>query len=219
MSHAHTNGELLDLPLRINIDIRFVSLLPTEIEIKNSQVMNTLFPIGASFEEKYPADDAKNLTAKSGQPPSAGLMMLQPEKPAVVLKSIKEAQSNNINSPRKTRPGQAKLPARTILSKNYGSDYVDSSDGHSPGALRKAEFILEAPTAGSVKLAGDFTHWEKRPIKMMHSTDGFWFTVVPLTPGQYAYRFIVDGEWWDDPRSTLRVPNPFGNDNAVKVVV
>ncbi len=50
---------------------------------------------------------------------------------------------------------------------------------------------------------------------MMHSPDGYWFTVIPLTPGSYSYRFIVNGEWRDDPRAILRAPNPFGTENAV----
>jgi hypothetical protein len=28
----------------------------------------------------------------------------------------------------------------------------------------------------------------------------------------------VDGEWRDDPRATLRAPNPFGTENAVVFV-
>jgi len=36
--------------------------------------------------------------------------------------------------------------------------------------------------------------------------------------GTYHYRFLVDGEWRDDPESTLRVPNPFGSENAVRKV-
>jgi Glycogen recognition site of AMP-activated protein kinase len=81
--------------------------------------------------------------------------------------------------------------------------------------LIKAEFHLEAPSACSVKLAADFTDWEKYPLDMIKSEDGVWFTLVPLSPGQYTYRFIVDGEWRDDPRPVQRVPNPFGTANAV----
>jgi hypothetical protein len=50
---------------------------------------------------------------------------------------------------------------------------------------------------------------------MMHLQDGLWSTVVPLRPGIYSYRFIVDGKWCDDPRSSHHVPNPFGGENAV----
>jgi hypothetical protein len=49
----------------------------------------------------------------------------------------------------------------------------------------------------------------------MHSPDGTWFTVVPLAPGSYCYRFIVDGQWCDDPGSARHAPNPFGTENAM----
>lgn len=41
---------------------------------------------------------------------------------------------------------------------------------------------------------------------------------VGLSPGTYRYRFLVDGEWRDDPECTLRVPNPFGTEDAVQAV-
>jgi hypothetical protein len=47
---------------------------------------------------------------------------------------------------------------------------------------------------------------------------GLWKVQVSLAPGTYHYRFLVDGEWRDDPECTLRVPNPFGTENAVREV-
>jgi len=81
--------------------------------------------------------------------------------------------------------------------------------------LKNTEFSLAAPSAGSVKLAADFTDWEKSPLDLIKSEDGFWFAIVPLLPGRYAYRFIVDGQWCDDPQPVQRMANPFGTANAV----
>jgi hypothetical protein len=50
---------------------------------------------------------------------------------------------------------------------------------------------------------------------MIKSEDGVWYIAVPLLLGHYSYRFIVDGEWCDDPHSVQRVSNPFGTTNAV----
>jgi hypothetical protein len=101
---------------------------------------------------------------------------------------------------------------RTAPAKN---GVMQKSAGHSLVQIKKAEFHLEAPFAESVKLAADFTDWEKFPLDMIKSESGVWFTVVPLPPGNYSYRFIVDGRWCDDPRPNQRVPNPFGTLNAV----
>ncbi len=76
-------------------------------------------------------------------------------------------------------------------------------------------FSLTAPGAASVMLVGDFTHWQKHPIHLRKEPDGIWRVAVPLEPGEYHYRFLVDGEWRDDPECTLRVPNPFGSRDAV----
>ena len=50
---------------------------------------------------------------------------------------------------------------------------------------------------------------------MIKSEDDVWFIFVPLAPGSYSYRFIVDGAWCDDPHSVLQESNPFGTVNAV----
>ena len=77
------------------------------------------------------------------------------------------------------------------------------------------KFSLTAPGATSVMLVGDFTHWQKSPIGLRKQPDGIWSATVPLQPGEHRYRFLVDGEWRDDPECTVRVPNPFGSHDAV----
>lgn len=80
------------------------------------------------------------------------------------------------------------------------------------------DFAIQAPSALSVQLVGDFTHWQQTPIQMRRETGGLWRASVELAPGTYHYRFLVDGEWRDDPENTLRVPNPFGGQNAIRNV-
>lgn len=96
-------------------------------------------------------------------------------------------------------------------------DFETGSNG-ATADLQPGEFQLEAPSAKSVKLAASFTEWEKNPLAMNKSENGTWLLVLPLPRGSHPYRFIVDGQWWDDPRATLRMPNPFGTENAVKVI-
>lgn len=84
--------------------------------------------------------------------------------------------------------------------------------------LKPGEFRLEAPFARSVKLAADFTEWEKNPIDLVKSKDGKWTLVLPLPAGKHPYRFLVDGEWWNDPQASHSAPNPFGTENSIIVV-
>jgi len=80
---------------------------------------------------------------------------------------------------------------------------------------KKQTFRLSASTAQRVLLVGDFTHWQKNGISMQKGNDGVWKTTIELPPGKHTYRFMVDGEWQDDPECTLRIPNPFGSQNMV----
>jgi 1,4-alpha-glucan branching enzyme len=79
-------------------------------------------------------------------------------------------------------------------------------------------FAIRAPGATRVQLVGDFTHWQKLPINMRKGADGVWRSQVPLEPGTHHYRFLIDGEWTDDPDCTLRVSNEFGSENMVRKV-
>jgi 1,4-alpha-glucan branching enzyme len=89
---------------------------------------------------------------------------------------------------------------------------TDTSNG------RIQTFSFTAPAATSVQLVGGFTHWEQKPISMQRAADGIWRTTVALTPGTHQYRFLVDGEWQDDPECRLRVSNPFGSEDAIREV-
>jgi len=76
-------------------------------------------------------------------------------------------------------------------------------------------FSFTAPTARSVQLAGDFTQWQQKPVNMQKGQDGIWRASVELALGPHHYRFLVDGEWRDDPECALHAPNPFGSQDAV----
>jgi len=79
-------------------------------------------------------------------------------------------------------------------------------------------FAFRSPTAMTVQLVGDFTHWMEKPVNLKKETGGVWRAEVALAPGTHHYRFVVDGQWTDDPDCTLRVPNPYGGENMVRKV-
>ena len=83
---------------------------------------------------------------------------------------------------------------------------------------RTQTFSFCAPEAKSVQLVGDFTQWQEHPINLEKGAGGVWRTAVPLPPGMHHYRFLVDGEWRDDPLCTLRAPNSFGGENMMRQV-
>lgn len=61
-------------------------------------------------------------------------------------------------------------------------------------------FNYSAPNATSVKLAGDMTSWQTGALDMIKDAEGIWTITIPMqTAGDYGYKFIVDGEWKQDP--------------------
>ena len=66
-------------------------------------------------------------------------------------------------------------------------------------AHKEVVFVLEIRSANEVLLAGDFTDWQKNPIKLQRAAGGTWHTKVCLPPGRHFYRYLVDGQWHDDP--------------------
>ncbi len=72
----------------------------------------------------------------------------------------------------------------------------------------------DAPEAEAVVITGSFCDWdEKHGLKK--DKMGVWKKTLTLSPGHYEYRFIIDGQWRDDPACNERVPNTFGTENCV----
>jgi 1,4-alpha-glucan branching enzyme len=59
---------------------------------------------------------------------------------------------------------------------------------------RKTKFSLSAPEAQSVSIVGDFNQWNISSHFLKHDRKGIWSISLSLNPGQYEYRFFVDGE-------------------------
>ncbi len=83
---------------------------------------------------------------------------------------------------------------------------------------KKTEFNLLAPSAQSVFLSGIFNQWDLSSHPLKRDKNGMWKTSLNLNPGQYEYRFFVDGEWQNDPNCCDFVGNPFGTSNCLKIV-
>ena len=75
------------------------------------------------------------------------------------------------------------------------------------------QFVLSAPGAKRVAVAGDFSEW--KPVHVMtRSAAGVWTVVVPLDPGVHDYAFVVDGERWVPDPAAPPVNDGFGGVNS-----
>jgi 1,4-alpha-glucan branching enzyme len=80
---------------------------------------------------------------------------------------------------------------------------------------QKITFSIEAPQAKEVYLVGDFNNWDPVTHPMKKDVNGVWKKSVMLAPSQYEYKFLLDGDWKEDPQNDQFCPNCFGTVNSV----
>jgi Glycogen recognition site of AMP-activated protein kinase len=82
-------------------------------------------------------------------------------------------------------------------------------------------FTLPADVrADTVALCGDFNDWSAGTSMLERARDGSWQVTVALEPGRsYRYRYLLDGERWENAWQADRyVPNAYGGTDSVIVV-
>ncbi len=99
------------------------------------------------------------------------------------------------------------------------------------------EFVFDSASARTVWLAGSFNSWASDKNKPAYpavtlsegaripmtvdAKTGYWVVTVPLSPGRYQYKYVLDEGtlWAEDPNTPEHVPDGFGGNNSVIVVV
>ncbi len=83
-------------------------------------------------------------------------------------------------------------------------------------------FTCHSDTAQAIFLAGSFNDWDATATPMTRDNEGNWTVSLPLAPGRYEYKFVVDDEWCCVPGSTSQdvqspdcVMNEYGTMNRV----
>jgi len=76
-------------------------------------------------------------------------------------------------------------------------------------------FAAQFGEARTVQLAGDFNNWSPMATPMRADERGRWLAALPLRPGRYRYRLVVDGQWRTDPANTYVESNQFGELNNI----
>jgi len=93
-----------------------------------------------------------------------------------------------------------------------------STDAASEGRVY-VQFVITAPEAGSVALAGDFNEWDPSIELSDPDMDGVWSARVALEAGVHEYMFVIDGtEWRPDPHALSWTEDGFGRRNSVLAV-
>ena len=103
-----------------------------------------------------------------------------------------------------------------------GADTTGAGTGAAatPGAtgMRSVEFRYTPVISGvqNVFLAGTFNDWNDSKTRMSDAdSDGTYTVTILLQPGTYQYKFVVDGNWHQDPNNPEGAEDGFGGQNSV----
>jgi len=80
---------------------------------------------------------------------------------------------------------------------------------------KKVTFSIDFSGANEVILMGDFNNWNPKKHVMKRDKNGLWSKAVLLPPGSYQYKFLVDGQWREDPKNNQTCLNCFGSYNNI----
>lgn len=100
-----------------------------------------------------------------------------------------------------------------VLTPTADADRIEpkKDEASSTGIL----FTYEDPNARKVSVVGDFNEWSPDANPMKKGEDGVWSIYINIPPGEYEYKFVVDGNYIVDPNNPNTVPDPYGGENSL----
>src|ERR1700739_2722613 len=88
-----------------------------------------------------------------------------------------------------------------------------------PGAKGTTQVPFSLPKdiqADQVAVCGDFNGWDPNANPMKKYKDGHFAVKVNLAEGEYRYRFLVDGQKWEnDWKAEQYAANPYGTEDSI----
>ena len=82
---------------------------------------------------------------------------------------------------------------------------------------KKVDFTLSGVEANKVFVVGDFNNWNRTKHRMKREKNN-WKLSVKLSAGEYKFKYLADGNWFNDPVAHGYVGNPYGGEDSVVIV-
>ena len=106
-------------------------------------------------------------------------------------------------------PAPSQTPEKTKVEKTFEKRMNEILKEELP-KLNEVVLSVKAPEAKEVFLAGEFNNWKLDENSRMEQTNGCWTKRLNLNSGKYRYRFVIDGNWTEDPANPLTQLNTYG---------
>ncbi|MBR4398076.1 MAG: glycogen-binding domain-containing protein [Fibrobacter sp.] len=137
---------------------------------------------------------AKKVAAKAAPKAAA--------KPAAEKKAApKAAAKKPAAKPAAEKKAVAKPAAKAAAPKAAAKKPAAKPAAAKKAAPKKVTVVFEAncPLATTVSVAGSFNNWavDKDMLKKDKKT-GLWTGKITLDAGDYEYKFVCDGQYWDE---------------------
>jgi 1,4-alpha-glucan branching enzyme len=133
---------------------------------------------------------AKKVAAKAAPKAAA--------KPAAEKKAPASAAKKTAAKPAAEKKTAAKPATKKTAPKAVAKPAAPKAAAKAP---KKVTVVFEAncPLATTVSVAGSFNNWavDKDMLKKDKKT-GLWTGKITLDAGDYEYKFVCDGQYWDE---------------------
>ncbi|WP_163437959.1 glycogen-binding domain-containing protein [Fibrobacter succinogenes] len=133
---------------------------------------------------------AKKVAAKAA--PKAAAEKKAPAKKAACKTAAKPAAEKKVAA---VKPAAKKAAPKAAAEKKAPAKKTAAK------APKKVTVVFEAncPLATTVSVAGSFNNWavDKDMLKKDKKT-GLWTGKITLDAGDYEYKFVCDGQYWDE---------------------
>ena len=139
----------------------------------------------------------------------------------------KGATAKATGSVRRGRSRKADAPSAKVELEDAGKSIKESKETKTMlknltdnSRTHSVKFTKEAEVGSQVYLAGDFNGWSTSDYPMVDRYGKGEFAIsIPLAPGCYQYKFVVNGIWCMDDNNPEVVISPMGTfNNVVKVM-
>ena len=135
---------------------------------------------------------AKATTKTTKAPAKKAAVKTAPAKKAATKAAAPKATAPKAAKPAAEKKAAVKAPAKKAAA---------------PKASKKVAVVFEAncPLATTVSVAGSFNNWaiDKDMLKKDKKT-GLWVGKVTLDSGVYEYKFVCDGQYWDEGDNKIK---------------